>query len=414
MAESILRNRQNHHIHACFVRKEYRECLGAIESCLQEVGGQSEYPLYIKGLIMRQRGKIEDSLPIFQTALFLNPRNINNVKQVGQTLYLLGKYKEALEVFEEATDLNSEDRAVWYCKGLCCKFLGDLDEAVENFKTSNSILQSEKTFMAIAEILELQKENDEALECYLEAAETFPENSDVLTACGLMYQKMGDQMKAFEYLGNALTYNPRNAKAILGAGAILQSSGDYDVALTKYRVAVTQTPNNPYLWNNVGMAFFGKKKLVAAVACLKQAVYLAPFEASINYNLGVVHLHTEQYASAFHFFSSAINLQKVPNLKPTKDEAKAYGYLALSLAKLEDFENSCAAYAKAIEMNREDPVLYLNYAITLNKFGENKKASDMLLLCMQKIETCSTKEEHLNEELPETAEKLGSCLGLTV
>jgi Bardet-Biedl syndrome 4 protein len=76
-------------------------------------------------------------------------------------------------------------------------------------------------------------------------------------------------------------------------------------------VAVAGCPNNAFLWNNVGLAFFGKQKLVAAVSCLKQAVYLAPFEASINYNLGVVHLHTEQYASAFHYFSAAINLQKV-------------------------------------------------------------------------------------------------------
>lgn len=402
-----MRNRMNHYIHTCYVRQDFRECLSAIEQSLRETSGQSEYPLYIKGLILRQRGKIEESLPIFQAALFLNPKNINNIKQVGQTLYLMGKYKEALEVFEEASDVNSEDRAVWYCKGVCCKYLGDYDEAIENFKTSNSILQSEKAFTAIAEVLEMQKEYDEALECYVEACDIFPENSDVLTQCGLMYQKMGDKIKAFEYLGNALTYNPRNAKAILGAGAILQSSGDFDVALTKYRVAVTQTPNNPFLWNNVGLAFFGKKKLVAAAACLKQAIYLAPFEASINYNLGVVHLHTEQYASAFHYLSSAINLQKVPNLHPTKDEAKAYVYLALSLAKLEDFENSCAAYAKAIEMNKNDPIAYLNFAITLQKYEEDDKAREMLQAYKQFAALVpSDSDDGIDDDAAEMAEKL--------
>ena len=52
-------------------------------------------------------------------------------------------------MFEEASDVHSEDRAVWYCKGVCCKYLGDYDEAIENFKTSNSIFQSEKAFIAI-------------------------------------------------------------------------------------------------------------------------------------------------------------------------------------------------------------------------------------------------------------------------
>ena len=407
-----MRNRMNHYIHSCYVRQDFRECLSAIEQSLRETSGQSEYPLYIKGLILRQRGKIEESLPIFQAALFLNPKNINNIKQVGQTLYLMAKYREALDVFEEASAWNSEDRAIWYCKGICCKYLGDYEEAIENLKTSNSILQSEKAFMAIAEVLKIQKEYDEALECYVEAADTFPENSDILTECGLMYQRMGDNIKAFEYLGNALTYNPRNAKAILGAGAILQSSGDFDVALTKYRVAVTQTPNNPFLWNNVGLAFFGKKKLVAAVACLKQAVYLAPFEASINYNLGVVHLHTGQYASAFHYFSAAINLQKVPNLKPTKDEAKAYVYLALSLAKLDDFENSCAAYSKAIEMNKNDPLAYLNFAITLHKYEDRDKALEMLQAYKHSVKQVKEEEgvEAIDQNVVEMAEKLQALL----
>ena len=129
-----------------------------------------------------------------------------------------------------------------------------------------------------------------------------------------------------------------------------RSSGDFDVALTKYRVAVTQTPNNPFLWNNVGLAFFGKKKLVAAAACLKQAIYLAPFKASI--------IIIWRSASAHRAVCIRVPLLELGHQPPeganlpTKDEAKAYLYLALSLAKLDDFENSCAAYAKAIEMNK--------------------------------------------------------------
>jgi Bardet-Biedl syndrome 4 protein len=36
------------------------------------------------------------------------------------------------------------------------------------------------------------------------------------------------------------------------------------------------------------MCFFGKGKHVAAVACLKRAVYFTPFEWIISYNLGEV------------------------------------------------------------------------------------------------------------------------------
>ena len=111
-----------------------------------------------------------------------------------------------------------------------------------------------------------------------------------------------------------------------------------DVALVKYRVAAVQTPNSAQLWNNIGMCFFGKQRFVAAIACLKRALYLDPFEWIISYNLGLVHLNTGQYASAFHYFSTSINL------KP--DFPSSYMYLAITLNRLDDFDNACQAYEK--------------------------------------------------------------------
>jgi Bardet-Biedl syndrome 4 protein len=37
------------------------------------------------------------------------------------------------------------------------------------------------------------------------------------------------------------------------------------------------------------MCFFGKKKFVASISCLKRASYLAPFDWKILYNLGIWH-----------------------------------------------------------------------------------------------------------------------------
>ena len=164
---------------------------------------------------------------------------------------------------------------------------------------------------------------------------------------------MGESYRAFEYLGNSLTHDPKDPKTILAAGSIIQDHDDVDVALIKYRVSATQTPDSPQLWNNVGMCFFGKRRYIASIACLKRALYLDPFEWIVSYNLGLVHLCTGQHASAFHFFSACVNL------KP--DFASCYMYLAVTLARLDDFDNACAAYAKAIELEA-DHLFHLNYA----------------------------------------------------
>lgn len=52
-------------------------------------------------------------------------------------------------------------------------------------------------------------------------------------------------------------------QAILAAGSIIQLHADYDVALSKYRIAAQTSSESPYLWNNIGLCFYGKKKLVA-------------------------------------------------------------------------------------------------------------------------------------------------------
>ena len=44
--------------------------------------------------------------------------------------------------------------------------------------------------------------------------------------------------------------------------------------------------------------------------------------------------------------------------------------------RLEDFENSCSAYDKAIELNPDDYVTFLNYSITLYLNDEIEKAKE--------------------------------------
>lgn len=106
------------------------------------------------------------------------------------------------------------------------------------------------------------------------------------------------------------------------------------------------------------MCFFGKKKYVAAISCLKRANYLAPFEWKILYNLGLVHLTMQQYTSAFHFLSAAVNL------RPTKGHI--FMLLAISLTYLDDMENAREAYEQAVVLEPRCPSVALNYAIFLS------------------------------------------------
>ena len=145
---STQRERVNWLIHTCYVRQDHDECLKIIEQQLLETAF-CEYPIYVKALILRQRGQIQDSLSLFQSATCLNPHNICNLKQVGRSLYLLGKHKAALDVYEEALRIGVDDWEIWHNKGLCNMYLKQYEQSAECFKKANSIQRHDTTYMQL-------------------------------------------------------------------------------------------------------------------------------------------------------------------------------------------------------------------------------------------------------------------------
>jgi len=78
--------KRNWLIHQLYIKQEFSECLELIETQLHATKGLSEYALYVKGLVKRQEGAIEESLQLFQAAAFLSPKSVANLKQVARSL----------------------------------------------------------------------------------------------------------------------------------------------------------------------------------------------------------------------------------------------------------------------------------------------------------------------------------------
>ncbi|XP_073917617.1 BBSome complex member BBS4 isoform X1 [Castor canadensis] len=400
--------RQNWLIHLHYIRKDYEACKAVIKEQLQETQGLCEYALYVQALIFRLEGNIQESLELFQKCAILSPQCVDNLKQVARSLFLLGKHKAATEVYNEAAKLNQKDWEICHNLGVCYIYLKQFNKAQDQLQSALQLNRHDLTYIMLGKIHLLEGDLDKAIEIYKRAVEFSPENTELLTTLGLLYLQLGVYQKAFEHLGNALTYDPANYKAILAAGSMMQTHGDFDVALTKYRVAACAVPESPPLWNNIGMCFFGKKKYVAcpplqAISCLKRANYLAPFDWKILYNLGLVHLTMQQYASAFHFLSAAISFQ--PKM------GELYMLLAVALTNLEDTENAKRAYAEAVRLDKCNPLVNLNYAVLLYNQGEKKDALAQYQEMEKKVNFLKDNSTvEFDSEMVEMAQKLGAAL----
>ena len=298
-----------------YVRNEHGACVLLIERELKAFGGQSEFPLYVKGCIERQRGRLSASLQLFQAATCLNPRSVANLKQVARGLYLLGKFRHSLEVYVEAKRVAPEDWQVWHNVGCCHVQLGAPDDAMDAFRMADSIGHHDATYTQMAALHSKSGDFESAIDVLMDAADFTAQNADILTRIGLLYIRLGENAQAFEYLEKALANDAAHAPAILASGSISQDRQEPDEALAKYRVAAPRTPHSAQLWTNIAMCYFAKGKLVAAAACLKRALYLSPLEWIISHDLGLVYLSSEQYASSFEFLRASINLK--PDFAPS-------------------------------------------------------------------------------------------------
>lgn len=396
------RDRVNWLIHLLNTRGEHKECLRLVESQLQSCDGLCEYPIYIKGLVLRQRGQVQEALELFQSAAVLDPASQDTLRQIGRCLFLLGRHGAAVGVLEEAAATATRAREDWqvlHDQGLCYLYLKDFDRAVACFQGANDVQRHDATFIELGKVYTVQERYAEAIEVFLEALDFSPGNAELLTTVGLLYLRCDDNLKAFDFLGNSLTHDPRSPKTILAAGSIIQDHGDMDVALVKYRVAAVATPDSAQLWNNIGMCFFGKERFVAAVACLKRSLYLDPFQWITAHNLGLVHLRTGQFASAFQHLSASVNL------KP--DFASSYMYLAVVLVRLGDCANAFAAYDKSLALDPNDPVCYLNYAAALHNNGDEAASKTQFHKYSQVCAALSTEER---DELMQSAAALHHSL----
>uniref|UniRef100_A0A8C1HL23 Bardet-Biedl syndrome 4 n=1 Tax=Cyprinus carpio carpio TaxID=630221 RepID=A0A8C1HL23_CYPCA len=345
--------RRNWLIHLHYIRKDYETCKAIIKEQLHETQGMCEYAVYVQALIMRLEGKIQQSLELFQSCAILNPKSSDNLKQVARSLFLLGKHKAAIEVYNEAARLNQKDWEISHNLGVCYIYTKDFRSAEEQLNLALQLNKHDLTYMMLGKIHLLQGDTEKAIDVYKSAVEFSPENTELLTTLGLLYMQLGKYQKAFEHLGNALTYDPNNFKAI---------------------------------------------------SCLKRANYLSPFDWKILYNLGLVHLTMQQYASAFHFLSAAINL------RPRMSEL--YMLLAVALTNLDDADNARRSYEQAVQLDESNLLVNLNFAVFLYNQGDKKAALLQFQEMERKVNTQvdSNINTEFDPELVEMAQKLGAAL----
>ncbi|GKT35410.1 MBL fold metallo-hydrolase [Aduncisulcus paluster] len=216
---------------------------------------------------------------------------------------------------------------------------------------------------------------------FKEAAASEPHSIAPLREAAKCCLQMGLSSEAFQFIGNALTRNPSDPECAFMAACIIQQKGDIMPALSKYRISIFHIPEHPFIWNNIGMGYYGlcrqnesnpsvcKGHSLRALGCLFKASTLAPLNWRIRYNLGLVCLFCERDVDAFRQLSAAIGLK--PN------HPALLMLFGIAVSRLGDHKNANNAFRRSISMS-DCALVRINYAIVCLRAKRNSEANSML------------------------------------
>ena len=390
-------------VHQYFIRNEFDSCFEVLSKYSKNKSGfESPYSIIIKGLIARSGGRLSESLSLFKDcyALYRYSNDTSYLlKEIGKTFYLLGKMGDSIDIYNNVLHKNKDDWDCYYHIGLIFLNKKKFEKAEEYLNMAMNLNPCKEVLIARGKIYYKKGLFDQAIPLFEEALKKSPNDNNLMNTLGSIYLKVKDHDKAIETFKKSLEVDKKYSKSLMGLATITQINGNFDEAYELLSIGYSSNNNSAYLWNNLGMWFFSKEKKIFAATCLKRALYLAPFEWFISFNLGLVYLKNEQYVTAFVHMNTAANL--------SKNQPYVYLYLAIICSELNNDSNAKNCFERALSI-KEDPIILFNYIIFLLKKKMFKEAAEKFdKLNKSKIKKNKEEYQSIDAQIPIIKKILG-------
>jgi tetratricopeptide (TPR) repeat protein len=174
--------------------------------------------------------------------------------------------------------------------------------------------------------LTLQRDNreSESVEYFEKALLANPNEIQVLSALGLIYDNQGKYEKSEEIYERALKIDPQNALVLNNYAYNLSERGvKLDKALAMSKISLEIEPDNASYLDTIGWIYFKMKNYKQAKKFIEMSLKINPNSAVVMEHLGDIYFGMEDYANAKKFWNSSLDLNpgnaglqdKIINLK---------------------------------------------------------------------------------------------------
>jgi tetratricopeptide (TPR) repeat protein len=288
--------------------------------------------LYGIGATLTRRGGEDLALVYLQLALYLQPNHPLALLSLADLYESVKKPQMAIKVYERvpassplkrnaqiqlATDLDAADRS---------------DEAIKILKSV--IAEDSKDLEAIMALGNIERGRKKFADCaqtYSQGVDSLPHNDDKANSVYYYYRGICEERshqwpKAEADMKKALELQPDQPNVLNYLGYSWIDQGvNLDDGMKMIKRAVEQRPDDGYIVDSLGWAFFRIGNFDEAVKNLERAVDLKPEDPTINDHLGDAYWRVGRKLEAKFQWAHARDLKPEPDDLPKIEEKIANG-----------------------------------------------------------------------------------------
>lgn len=344
------------------------------------------------GLIAMLANHIEAALPLFKTALDVNPYVEQFWISYVDALMKNGQRRDAKRVLKKAKKKNFDANRI---KALITQANGLAESRVPSRGKLSCLLD-----------LYHNGRYDDAEKLAKKLTEVFPNNQPGWKVLGAVFSKTGRLDEAADANRTAVTLSPRDAEAHFNLGFVLQGQTKFTEAAASYKKAIVLRPEYAEAYSNLGNMLKEMGRLDEAIINYSKAVALKPDFAEAHINLGLTLQELGRLEEAESSYRKAVvvapdyaeaqyhlgvflkelsklgeaetRLRQAIALKPNHVKAHDhFGALLQSLNKFEEAEVHYKTYISLIPFGSFEVPLTKSLASKFFAQGEFQKALDL-------------------------------------
>ena len=207
---------------------------------------------------------------------------------------------------------------------------------------TNTHPESEEPYLLLAAIALAHKhDTDKGIGFYQKAVQKNPDNPSGYIGLANAYENTGQFDQAEETYQRLIKFDPSNILALNNL-AYLYARLDkkLDDALSLAMKAKKRAPNDPDIFDTLGLIHLKKGSLLLSRQYLEKAIAGEPNDAGTNFHFGVYHYRQNDFSAARTYFEKAVALGL------GKEETKALNDYERAMRAVEEEEEIAGAYAE--------------------------------------------------------------------